>query len=379
MTVINKDEVNNIETRKYNMPTLSLANDSYLNINNINNVKSDNPLALHSFQKLPLSTRIWLWFEQTHNPRSYDKDFFPKPDETVLHQEYQPETRSILSLATYIIPKNYLTSTVISGSKFSTKLIEDENHMLLIVHPSVRNDQLMLQFGFRISNRKFFFLPAASARTGLTWEYGKEHEPFFTKMSIAGNPNNPITPTSSSKTDLGQEGIVSVAKTSIFSESCEDLTKYFFQDQMEMQLSSQIKMYTKSSFGLVFRSIPNEVIYSNIIYAPFFALAHTPVAKKPLFITLLENSGQGIDNIEQFFSKYIFNPVIEFILKNSVYGVYADHLHGQNLLFKLDCSNKLQMIPEIIYRDAPDMKVDERSETPFLKKFASDKMLNQLT
>ncbi len=228
---------------------------------------------MNSFHRLPINTRIWLWFEQTHNPKIYDKDFFPKPDDIKLAQRYLPESRNILNLAAYIIPKNSLTGLSINNSRFLDLIREGDNHILLLVHPNLQNEQLFNQFGFEKSRRTFFFMPAASAKTGLTWELGKEHTPFFTKMSMAKESENS---TGTVKSDLGKEGYVSVAKTSIFDFSCKDLINNFFQDQLTIELSPQFKSFLKTSYGYSLGRYQTKLLIV-ILSMPHFLLYHTPI------------------------------------------------------------------------------------------------------
>lgn len=340
-----------------------------ISLTEIDRVHCANTNILRSYLRLPKEYRLWLWFEQTKNPKIYDPDFFPSMDDMQINTYYAAESRNVLQLAAYRIPNAALQQLTYVHSTFNSKLTDGPGYSLLLVHPSLRNDDLFLKLGFSLSHRQFYFLPAASARTGLTWELGQEHEPFFTKMSIRreGKP----TP----KDDLGsssmEEGKVSVLKTAVIlgEDGLGTAKDRIFTDERYMQLNPELAHSIEESYGVLFRRIPIDPLRRGTVYIPFFSLASTPTdGSKPILVKLIEESGLSI---EEYFNSTIYPGIINFVIQQHRIGVYPDHLHGQNLLTRLavfsqDYSDKIHiscLIPEVIYRDVNDLKIHAHKES----------------
>ena len=188
-----------------------------------------------SFLKVALNRQLWLWSEQTLDPKIFDNDFFPPMDDHKMPAQYTGESRNVLQLRAYKVPAQYLELSSSTQNEFLNLFDEGDGTYTLLVHPSLRNDEIFLRAGCAISNRRFLFMPAASPRTGLTWEVGYEQLPFISKMSYRPQ----TTSEGPTKADLAGEGEtkVAVAKSIIVAESGVDRNKFLI-DEYALQLNN---------------------------------------------------------------------------------------------------------------------------------------------
>ncbi len=345
--------------------------DCYVNETEINNVTFLKPEDRRSFSEVVKHFPLWLWFEQTCNPQIYDPDFFVPMNDHKMHPDYTAQNRAVLELTAYRVPQSYMDQTTTHSNEFIAKFNEGDGYYTLLVHPSLRNDKLFLQAGCQISPRKFLFMPAASPRTGLTWEVGYEHQPFFSKMSYRPNED------ARTKADLAGDGeaMIAVYKSGIVAKS-PTKSKILTDDfSLQFNNSSIIPQIARNGYGVLFRSIPTSLFNDNFIHIPFFALAATPKDNsKPLLVKFIENSGLSIKN---YLINYLYPGVINFLLENHTQGIYPEHLHGQNLLIKLGINthsyaDKIKLVgllPEVAYRDVSDLKVSAEMESRELYNF----------
>ncbi|MBP9723051.1 MAG: hypothetical protein KBD64_07860 [Gammaproteobacteria bacterium] len=334
--------------------------------------------AKRSFFLLSVNLLCWLKFERM-NPKLYDADYFPSMDDSDLKPVYLPENNYVIHLVAYSVSPELLEQLYYAKSDFIGRFVEIDGCHTLLVHPSLRDDVLFQRLGCTLSSRKFYFLPAASPRTGLTWELGREQDAFFTKLSFRGQNPQP-NPKSDLSFPGSEEGKTSVYKSSTILALDHPSKSSFLTDEFYTQLKPEVISLTGHSYGVLFRKIPKSQLTDGTII-PFFSLAYTPVdGSKPLLVKFIEDSGLSI---ERYFESYFYDSVIRFIIANSLTGIYADHLHGQNLLIKLllntssypDKIKFTSLSPEVFYRDTNDLKIFIESEMPeyttFRKKIAA--------
>ena len=347
-------------------PSYDTCRQAYaIDFDKIDSINFPNDYARASYYKLPVNTLIWSWFEQKNNPKIFDPDYFIEMDDHKLADQYLPESRNVLELAAYRVPASFLDKAILIDNEFTNRFRDGDGYYTLLVHPSLRNDALFLSAGCALSARRFYFMPAASPRTGLTWELGRESQPFIAKMSY--RPKVAVK----TKGDLAGEGesIIAVAKSAIVAQSV--VRSSIFTDDYSLQLHqpSEISKQAYNGFGVLFRSIPQDVLNGSALYIPYFSLAAGPTnGVKPLLATLIENSGLSV---AEYLQQHIYPAVIKLLLNTFDQGIYPVHLHGQNLLVKLAVKPDFDLgkvkifkiLPEVMYRDISDLKIAAEIES----------------
>lgn len=335
-----------------------------LSLHEINSVSTQQREFLLSFSRLPLSVRVWILFEQKYNAKMRDPDFAPSVINFTLDSEYIPENRPIIELDVYRIANTSLEIIAFTDSHLLPKIQDGVYHTLLLVHPSMHVHGRFMMPGVEQTDRRFLFTPFASPRTGVVWELNKEDQPFMVKLSIAGPEH---TQMQAGKTDLREEGYISIYKSFSAAEILNKSQKKFMDDILFEEAYIHPKMFTgKLTFGFLLRRIPNDIL-SGKLCIPFFALPSVSLdsIKIPFLAHCIKKSGL---TILEFLEQCIYLPVIQFIMQCADSKLYAHHLHGQNLLidvnYTIEKTNQIEFLSLgqcIRYRDIADLPFNDES------------------
>ncbi len=266
-------------------------------------------------------------------------------------RQYLPEGRSSFRLPCFEIESRYLCVYGGEDTSGSESKIEREarqgGRVQLLVHPT----ELKYYAAFlakagakRTCSRghDLWATPTSSARTVLAWQEGQPKSAFFAKLSLHSQILGDRTLS---------RGVVarSVGLSNLIAHSRGSLPcgMGYFPEGLGIMPRGM------ADGGVLFRSIPDEVLAGRVVPAPLFALMGGSARHPPLLLRLVERGRCGV-------REFLEEVVLTRFAKLWVDLVFDSGLileaHGQDLLLAL--SPDLMPVGGFYYRDFEGLAVD---------------------
>jgi hypothetical protein len=275
----------------------------------------DQMTSEEAIEQLPQALRLLANFERLHlhKPEFYFKD-------TKFNPDYLPQNCGAFRLPCYWIRrKHFFVYGEMQDAATEVTMMEGcgpSDHVLFPVHPVYldRLREFLAKVGAQDclhSGRHIWAVPTASVRTLLVWQEGAPEKAVFVKTSLHDSILG--------SRHLSRRAVARSAGVSYMLKQSTDMLPRSFG-----YFAEALTFIPRSlpDNGVIIRSIPQEIRDGNTFVAPLFSLMGGGGRVVPLFLTLVERSGLGTQEL------------LETVLCSQFCRLWLDMTFGLGLLLE---------------------------------------------